>query len=129
MAKRSAEESLEKVIALLEEQLAYSNEQNEKLSRQVETLTQQVQYLTKQLFGSKTEKSKYQVPDGQGSLFDEDENPFPDSEQTEEQSQQMISYTVVRKRPKKRNDLFDEGIPTEVIHHHPEQLECCNRAH
>ncbi|WP_251672103.1 MULTISPECIES: IS66 family transposase [unclassified Sporosarcina] len=124
MAKRSAEESLEKVIALLEEQLAYSNEQNEKLSRQVETLTQQVQYLTKQLFGSKTEKSKYQVPDGQGSLFDEDENPFLDSEQTEEQSQQMISYTVVRKRPKKRNDLFDERVPTEVIHHHPDQLEC-----
>lgn len=124
MAKRSAEESVEKVIALLEEQLAYSNEQNEKLSKQVEKLTQQVQYLTKQLFGSKTEKSKYQAPDGQASLFDEEENPFLDSEQTEEQSQQLISYTVVRKRSKKRNDLFDEGVPTEVIHHHPDQLEC-----
>ena len=63
------------------------------------TLTQQVQHLTKMLFGSKTEKSKYLTPDGQGSLFDDDSS-FTDSKQTEEQSQQTISYTVVRKLTK-----------------------------
>lgn len=43
---------------------------------------------------------------------------------TEEQSQQLISYTVFRKRPKKRNNLFKEEIPTEVIHHYPDNLDC-----
>ncbi|WJY26114.1 IS66 family transposase [Sporosarcina trichiuri] len=77
------------------------------------------------LFGSRSEKSKYNVPEGQGSLFEEEENPFPLSEQTEEQSQQVVSYTVVRKASKrKRNDHFQEGVETEVIHHHPDQLTC-----
>ncbi|BAQ09971.1 transposase IS66 [Bacillus sp. OxB-1] len=123
------ESSTEKVIQLLEEQLAVSNQQNQKLSRQIESLTQQVQNLTKLLYGSKTEKSKYNAPDGQGSLF-EDDSSFPDSEHTEEQSQQTISYTVVRKaQRKKRNDILREDIETEVIHHHPEHTECacCHR--
>ncbi|MGG3690168.1 IS66 family transposase, partial [Caldifermentibacillus hisashii] len=86
----------EKLIRLLEEQLAHSNQQNEALSKQIKSLTEQVRYLTKLLYGSKTEKSKYNTPDGQISLFDDDSS-FNDSEHTEEQSQQMISYTIVRK--------------------------------
>uniref|UniRef100_UPI0038996B16 IS66 family transposase n=1 Tax=Lysinibacillus mangiferihumi TaxID=1130819 RepID=UPI0038996B16 len=31
-------------------------------------LTEQVRQLTKALYGSKSEKSKYQAPDGQGSM-------------------------------------------------------------
>ena len=72
----------EKIIQLLENQLDHSNEQVQKLTKQIESLTQQVQNLTKLLYGSKTEKSKYNAPDGQGSLFDEDPS-FNDSEQTE----------------------------------------------
>ncbi|WP_458645853.1 IS66 family transposase, partial [Staphylococcus epidermidis] len=87
----------EKLIRLLEEQLAHSNQQNEALSKQIESLTEQVRYLTKLLYGSKTEKTKYNAHDDkQISLF-EDDSSFNESEHTEEQSQQTISYTVVRK--------------------------------
>lgn len=86
----SHQKQLENVIRILEEQLGHSTRQNQELTKQVESLSQQVQQLTKLLFGSKTEKSKYNAPDGQGSLFDE-ESPFPDSEHTEEQSQQFVS--------------------------------------
>jgi predicted RNase H-like nuclease (RuvC/YqgF family) len=104
------EDQSEKLIRLLEEQLAHANEQNKALSQkldqaldQIEFLNQQLQHLTKLLYGSKPEKSKYITPDGQGSLF-EDEHPssFSDSEHTEEQSQQEISYTVVRKLHNKK---------------------------
>lgn len=65
-------DSNEKLIQLLEEQLAQSNKRNEELLKQIESLSQQVRYLTKLLYGSKSEKSKYQAPDGQCSLFDDD---------------------------------------------------------
>ena len=48
------------------------------------------------MYGSKSEKSKYNTPDGQDSLFDDDSS-FSDSEHTEEQSTETITYTVVRK--------------------------------
>ncbi len=99
------ESSSEKIIRLLEDQLAVTNQQNQELTKQIESLTHQIQHLTKLLYGSKTEKSKYNTPSGQGSLFDEDDSPFPEPEHTEEQSQQTVSYTVVRKKSrKKRND-------------------------
>ncbi|UTI41970.1 IS66 family transposase [Niallia sp. RD1] len=124
----------EKLIRLLEEQLAHSNQQNKKLSKkldqslkQIESLTQQLQHLTKLLYGSKTEKSKYNTPDGQVSLF-EDDPSFTDSEHTEEQSQQTISYTVVRNiQKKKRNDSLRDDVEIEAIHHHPDNTicDCC----
>lgn len=117
----------EKLICLLEEQLAHSNQQNKDLSKQIEALTDQVRHLTKLLYGSKTEKSKYNVPDGQGSLFDDDP-AFSEPEHTEEQSQQTITYTVDRKvKSKKRNDSLHDGIEVEAIHHHPENIicDCC----
>lgn len=119
--------SNEKVILLLQEQLAYTKEQNKNLAKQIEVLTEQVRQLTKALYGSKSEKSKYQAPDGQCSLF-EDVPSFNDSEHTEEQSTATITYTVVRKlNKKKRNDSFRDGIEIEDIHHHPEntQCDCC----
>lgn len=122
--------SSEKVIQLLEDQLAYMKEQNKDLSKQIEVLTEQVRQLTKALYGSKSEKSKYQAPDGQGSLF-EDDPSFSDSEHTEKQSTETISYTVVRKlNKKKRNDSFHDGIEIEEIHHHPDDKECdCCHSH
>ena len=124
----------EKLIRLLEEQLAHSNQQNKKLSKkldqslkQIESLTQQLQHLTKLLYGSKTEKSKYNTPDVQVSLF-EDDPSFTDSEHTEEQSQQTISYTVVRNiQKKKRNDSLRDDVEIEAIHHHPDNTicDCC----
>ena len=75
----------ERLIRMLEQQLAQSN-------RQIEALTEQVRQLTKALYGSKSEKSKYQAPDGQGSLFDDDPS-FNESEHTEEQSTATITYT------------------------------------
>lgn len=121
----------ERFIQLLEQQLAHSNQQNNELvkkldqsSKQIEALTEQVRQLTKALYGSKSEKSKYQVPDGQCSLF-EDDPSFNDSEHTEEQSTETITYTVVRKlNRKKRNDSFRDDVETEEIHHHPESTEC-----
>ena len=57
----------------------------------------------------KQKNLKYNTPDGQGSLF-EDDPSFNESEHTEEQSQQTISYTVVRKvQKKKRNDSLHDG--------------------
>ena len=126
-ASSSNENQSEKLIRLLEEQLAHSNKQNQELSKQIESLTQQIQHLTKLLYGSKTEKSKYNALDGQVSLF-EDDPSFTDSEQTEEQSQQLISYTVVRKiHKKKRNDSLRDDVEVEAIHHHPESTicDCC----
>lgn len=63
--------------------------------QQIEGLTEQIHYLTKALYGSKSEKSKYQSPDGQISLFDDDSS-FNESEHTEEQSTTVMTYTVVR---------------------------------
>lgn len=125
------EQQSEKLIRLLEEQLIHSNEQIQELSKkldqslgQIGTLTQQIQYLTKLLYGAKTENSKYNAPDGQRSLFDDDPF-FNDSEQTEEQSEQTISYTVVRKiRKKKRNDSLRDDVEVETIHHHPDNTMC-----
>lgn len=129
--------STEKLIKLLEKQLEEANhrlkesdrkneEQSkliESLADQVESLSQQVRYLTKLLYAPKSEKSRYQEPDGQLSLFDDDF--FDDSEHTEEQSTETISYTVVRKKHnKKRNDSFADGVEIEDIHHHPENLHC-----
>ena len=114
-ASPKQENQNEQLIQLLEQQLAQSNRQR---------LTEQVRQLTKALYGSKTEKSKYQAPDGQGSLFDDD-SFFNDSEQTEEQSTPTVTYTVVCKlHKKKRNDSFRDGIETEEIHHHPTNTKC-----
>ncbi|MEC1759523.1 IS66 family transposase [Schinkia azotoformans] len=126
-ASSTNENQNEKLIRLLEEQLAHSNQQNKELSKQIEALTDQVRHLTKLLYGSKTEKSKYNAPDGQGSLFDDDPS-FSESEHTEEQSQQTISYTVVCKiQNKKRNDSLKDNVEVEEIHHYPEntQCDCC----
>lgn len=124
----------DKVVQLLEEQLTYMKQQNGDLSKQnenllkrIEALTEQIHQLTKALYGSKSEKSKYQAPDGQCNLF-EDDPSFNDSEQTEDQSTATISYTVVRKiQKKKRNDSFHEDVETEKIHHYPSntQCDCC----
>lgn len=62
--EQKQEEQNERIIRLLEQQLAQSN-------RQIEALTEQVRQLTKALYGSKSEKSKYQAPDGQVSLFED----------------------------------------------------------
>ena len=124
MSDMKNEQSTEKIINLLENQLAVSNQQNQDLSKQIESLTQQVKNLTKLVYGSKSEKSKYNTPDGQGSLFDDDSS-FSDSEHTEEQSVETITYTVVRKKQaKKRNDSFLDGVEIEEIHHHPDQTTC-----
>lgn len=114
----------EHIICLLEEQLAHSNQQNKDLAKQIEALTEQVRQLTKLLYGSKTEKARYQSADGQASLFDDDSS-FSLPEPTEEQSQQTATYTVVRKiRTKKRNDSLREDIETEMIQHHPKNTIC-----
>ena len=109
----SASTSNEKVIQLLEEQITFMKQQNGDLSKQnkdllnrIEVLTEQIHQLTKALYSSKSEKSKYQASDGQGSLV-EDDLSFSESEQTEE-STETISYTVIRK--KKRNDPFRNDI-------------------
>lgn len=107
----------ERFIQLLEQQLAHSNQQNNELTKkldqslkQIEVLTEQVRQLTKALYGSKSEKSKYQAPDGQGSLFDD--NPsFNECEHTEEQSTPTVTYTVVRKLIRKNGMiLFVMGL-------------------
>ncbi|MFC5772818.1 IS66 family transposase [Ectobacillus antri] len=133
-ASSNNENAYEKLIRLLEEQLAHSNRQNKDLAKkldqstkQIEALTEQVRQLTKLLYGSKTEKAKYNTLDGQGSLFDDDPS-FNQPEHTEEQSQQMIPYTVVRSiSKKKRNDSLREDIEVEAVHHYPEhtQCDCC----
>ncbi|MDQ0175961.1 IS66 family insertion sequence element accessory protein TnpB [Bacillus chungangensis] len=67
------------------------------------------------------------LPDGQGSLL-EDNQSFDDSEHTEEQSQQTVPYTVIRKvHKKKRNDSLRDGVEAEKIHHHPDNTicDCC----
>ena len=65
-------DSQDKLIRLLEEQLAFTKEQNKQLTNQIDVLTEQVRQLTKMIYGSRSEKSKYQAPDGQCSLFEDD---------------------------------------------------------
>ena len=121
----------EKLIQLLEKQLVYLNKQINKLTskldqslKQIEALTEQVRQLTKALYGSKSKKSKYQAPDGQGSLF-EDDPSFSEHEQTDEKSTETVSYTVTcKKANKKRKDSFHDEIEIEEIHHHPANLAC-----
>lgn len=114
----------ETVIQLLEKQLAYSNQQNQELSAKLDQALAQIHHLTKALYGSKSEKSKYQAPDGQGSLFNDDSS-FNEPEQTDEQSMETVSYTFTRKKTnKKRNDSFRDDIEIEELHHHPTNLAC-----
>ena len=101
--------SSEKMIRLMEEQLAFSKQQindlskqNHELLNQIEVLTEQVRQLTKMIYGSRTEKSKYQAPDGQYSLFDDDPS-FNEAEHTDSQSTETVTYTVIRSK-KKRSD-------------------------
>lgn len=124
------EKSTNKLIALLEEQLDFMKKQNEELSKksdqlmeQNKYLSEQIRQLTKALYGSKSEKGKYQTPDGQCSFFDE-EPSFSDSEHTDEQSTETVQYTVVRSKSKKRNDSFKEAMEVEEVHHHPLDLHC-----
>lgn len=124
-------EATEKLIQLLEEQLAFMKQQNQELSKKLDAslaqnkyLSEQVRQLTKIIYGSRSEKSKYQAPDGQVSLF-EDDPSFNDSEQTEQQSTDTVTYTVTRStKKKKRNDAFRENVEVEEIHHHPTNLQC-----
>lgn len=64
------EKQSEKLIQLLEDQLVHSNQQNQELSKKLDqalkqnqALAEQLRQLTKLLYGSKTEKSKYNTPD------------------------------------------------------------------
>lgn len=118
MVSEMSHTSQDKLIQLLEEQLAFTKEQNKQLTNQIELLTAQVRQLTKMIYGSRSEKSKYQKPDErQGSLFN-DEPSFNKSEQTEEQSTESVTYTVTRSNKKKKcNDSFLEGVEVEEIHH------------
>lgn len=127
----------EKMIQLFEEQLDYLKQQNKNLTKQnhellsqIELLTEQVRQLTKIIYGSRSEKSKYQAPDGQLSLFDEDSS-FNEPEQTEEKSTETVTYTVIRStKKKKRNDSFMKWVEVEEIHYHPASLQCdCCRNH
>ncbi|WP_342557975.1 IS66 family transposase zinc-finger binding domain-containing protein [Metasolibacillus sp. FSL K6-0083] len=116
--------SQDKLIRLLEEQLAFTKEQNKQLTNQIDVLTEQVRQLTKMIYGSRSEKSKYQAPDGQCSLFDDDSS-FSEPEHTGYESTETITYSVTRsKKKKKRNDSFKEGVMVEEIHHHPSDLTC-----
>ena len=125
----------EKMIQLMEEQLEFFKQQNKDLTKQnqqliqqIEALTEQVRQLRKLIYGPRSEKSKYQAPDGQCSLFDDDPF-FNEPEHTEEQSTETVEYTVIRsKKKKKRNDSFAEWTEVKEIHHHPSQLTCacCN---
>lgn len=127
----SNKNSTDKLITLLENQIAIMKQQNEELSKKLDQslaqnkyLSEQIHHLTKTLYGSKSEKSKYQAPDGQCSLF-EDDPSFSDSEHTDEQSTESVSYTVIRKiKNKKRNDSFKEDVEIEEVHHHPSDLQC-----
>lgn len=103
----------EKMIQLFEEQLDYLKQQNKNLTKQnhellsqIESLTEQVRQLTNMIFGSRSEKSKYQASDGQLSLW-EREPSSNEPEQTEEKSTENVTYTVTRStKKKKRNDSF-----------------------
>ena len=66
LGNNSAEQKTqnERLIQLLEEQLANSNKQNQELSAKLDQALSQIHHLTKMLYGSKSEKSKYQAPDG-----------------------------------------------------------------
>lgn len=121
----------DKMVRLLEEQLAFFKLQNQELSKQnqqliqqIENLTEQISQLRKMMYGSRSEKSKYQAPDGQCSLF-EDDPSFNEPEQTGEKSEDTVTYTVTRaKKKKKRNDVFAPGTEIEEVHHHPAKLTC-----
>lgn len=121
----------DKMVRLLEEQLAFFKLQNQELSKQnqqliqqIENLTEQISQLRKLMYGARSEKSKYQAPDGQCSLF-EDDPSFNEPEQTGEKSEDTVTYSVTRaKKKKKRNDVFAPGTEIEEVHHHPAQLTC-----
>ena len=96
----------DKMVRLLEEQLAFFKLQNQELSKQnqqliqqIENLTEQISQLRKMMYGSRSEKSKYQAPDGQCSLF-EDDPSFNEPEQTgkKAKTQWRIQSHVRRKR-------------------------------
>lgn len=121
----------DKMIQLLEEQLEFFKLQNQELSKQnqqliqqIENLTEQISQLRKMMYGARSEKSKYQAPDGQCSLF-EDDPSFNEPEQTGKQSIETVTYSVTRsKKKKKRNDVFAPGTEVEEVHHHPSLLTC-----
>ena len=91
--------------------------------KQIESLTQQLQHLTKLLYGSKTEKSKYNTPDGQVSLF-EDDPSFTDPGTQKNKANRPFLILLYEKFNQKRNDSLREDIEIEAIHHHPANTIC-----
>ncbi|KRG16801.1 hypothetical protein ACA29_03300, partial [Lederbergia galactosidilytica] len=60
----ASDQQSEKIIRFIGRTISCcANQQNQELTKQIESLTHQTVLLTKLLYGSKTEKSKYNTPD------------------------------------------------------------------
>ncbi|WP_235842066.1 IS66 family transposase zinc-finger binding domain-containing protein [Neobacillus fumarioli] len=117
---------------MVEEQLANANQQelSKKLDqslKQNEALTEQVRHLTKLLYGSKTEKSKYNAPDGQVSLFEDDPSFNEPEQHRRTKPTDDFLHCCTKSSKEKRNDSLHNDIEVEAVHHHPENTicDCC----
>lgn len=96
----------EKLIQLLEQQLANAHQQNQELSQKLDQALAQIHQLTKALYGSKSEKSKYQVPDGQGSLFEDDPSLTNLSRQKNKALKRLVIQLLVKRQIKNETIPF-----------------------
>ncbi len=87
---------------------------------EIELLREQITHLYNQLFGRKSEKSKYGGDSPQLPLFD---MPEPDPDDSEEETTKVTSYN----RRKKGRKVLPENLPrVEVIHDINEEEKICH---
>lgn len=116
----SSDSALAEENALLREQLGAQAEA-------IRQLTRQLDWFKKQLFGPKSEKQVYDLPE-QDSLFQPDEAPLPEQPADEEKRTIKAYQRGTGKKQRDDDCLNDTGlrftsdVPVEVIEHRPPEL-------
>ena len=96
--------------------------------KQIEALTEQVRQLTKILYGSKSEKSKYQARTDKDLYLKTILLLLNLSTQKNKARQLLLIPLSVNYIRKNGMILFVMGLKSEEIHHHPKntQCDCCH---
>lgn len=102
-------------------------EENALLREQVQVMQRQLDWFKKQLFGPKSEKQVYDIPE-QNRLFEANEAPVPETP-PEDEKRTVQAYQRGTGKKQRDDDClndtglrFNDDVPVEVIEHLPPEL-------
>lgn len=130
-------ENLQRTIDVLTTQLEISNSSNAELKEAIKNLTEELRLARKNLYGSKSEKTKYLTLDGveltQPSLFEsilnDDEllaNTEQDNDEEIKQDSDKGPKAKKQRNRKKHKDYFSEDLPVVRVDHKNDGEACPN---